>query len=71
MVEIILISEFCKEIVCLSHLRKRRRYAETNKWTRICEYCEDKYLMEKHYQNETKTEESLMSQELIINKKHS
>ena len=37
----------------------------------MCEFCEDKSLMEKHYQNEMKTEESLMTQEIIVEKKHS
>ncbi len=65
------LSEFCKETVCGSHMKKRRRYPETNKWTRICEHCEDKYLMEKHYQNEMKTEESLITQEVVVHSKYS
>lgn len=51
-------------------MKKRRRNPETNKWTRICEHCEDKYLMEKHYQNEMKTEESLITQEVVVKSKH-
>jgi hypothetical protein len=64
-----LLSEFCREVVCLGHFRKRRRNNNTNKWTRICEPCEDRYLMEKQFQSEVKTEESLLTQEAILQSK--
>lgn len=64
-----LLSEFCRDVVCLGHFRKRRRNSNTNKWTRICESCEDRYLMEKHFQSEVKTEESLLTQEAVLQAK--
>lgn len=65
-----LLSEFCGETVCAGHFRKRRRNNSTNKWARICEPCEDKYLMDRHYQNEMKTAESLLTQEIILTNRH-
>lgn len=37
----------------------------TKKFSRICDYCEDKKLMEKHFQNLIKSEETLLSEEIV------
>ena len=62
-------SEFCKESVCGEHFRKKRRNPETNKFCRICEACEDEYLYKRHLKNEMKTDESMSTQELLMEDK--
>ena len=59
-------SEFCKDIVCIEHIRKKRKYKNTNKFVRICDDCEDKYLYDKYKSSESKAEEALAMQEMIV-----
>lgn len=62
-------SLFCHDTVCVGHIRKKRRDPNTNKFTRICDACEDKYLYKKHLKNEMKLEESMVAQELLLEAK--
>jgi hypothetical protein len=56
--------------MCIIHFRKARRNPLTNKFSRICDNCEDTKLMEKHFQNIMKSEETLASEELLITEKY-
>lgn len=49
-------------MVCLSHMRKKRKYKNTGKFVRICDECEDKHLYDKYMKLEMKAEESLTTQ---------
>ncbi len=51
--------------MCISHFRKARLNVSTKKFSRICDYCEDKKLMERHFQNLIKTEETIVSEEMV------
>lgn len=64
-----IVSEFCKDVVCLEHLRKKRKYKNTPKFLRICDDCEDSYLYDKYMKFETKAEEAIAMQEMIIQTK--
>lgn len=48
-----ILSSFCHDIVCSSHIRKKRRDAN-NKFTRICDLCEDTYIYKRYLKNEMK-----------------
>lgn len=62
-------SLFCHDIVCIGHIRKKRRDPNTNKFSRICDDCEDRYLYKKHLKNEMKLEESMVAQQLLLEAK--
>lgn len=49
-------------------MRKRRR--KRNKWEKICDYCEDKFLYEAYMKLEIKAEESLAVEEEIVAMKY-
>ena len=50
-VYITLLSMFCNDLVCVTHIRKKRRDPKTNKYARICDLCEDTYLYKKYLKN--------------------
>ena len=42
-------SGFCKGLVCNDHMRKKRKNKnDKNKFVRVCDICEDKYLYQKY-----------------------
>lgn len=49
-----LFSAFCMMPICSDHLRKRRR--KKNKWEKICDSCEDKFLFDAYMKLEIKAE---------------
>ena len=49
-------SMFCGDIVCMIHIRKKRRDPKTNKYARICDLCEDTYLYKKYLKGQIKLE---------------
>ena len=51
-------SGFCDLVACKEHLRKRRR--KKNKWEKICDECEDRFLYDSYMKLEKRKEESLM-----------
>lgn len=55
-------------MACKDHLRKRRR--RKNKWEKICDCCEDKFVYDSYMKLEKKKEESLLVEEEIITMKH-
>ena len=61
-----LVSMFCNDLVCTTHIGKKRRDPKSNKYARICDLCEDTYLYKKHLKNEMKMEESLAAQESLL-----
>ena len=65
-----LYSEFCRDVVCSEHLRKKRKHKTTNKFVKICDDCEDKQLQDRYMKIENKAEEALIMQEMIVQAKH-
>ena len=41
-------SEFCKDSVCSTHIRKKRKHKKTGKFVRICDECDDKAIYDKY-----------------------
>jgi len=49
-----LLSGFCNFVFCSEHMRKKRKNKEVNKFVRICDNCEDRYLYSKYMKLEVK-----------------
>jgi len=50
-------------------VRKKRKMKNNNKFVRICDDCEDKQLYDKYRNTESKAEEALAMQEMIVEAK--
>ena len=70
MVLVLKYSEFCKDAVCSSHIRKKRKHKKTGKFVRICDDCDDKIIYDKYMKLQSKAEEAILMQEMIIQGKH-
>lgn len=55
--------------MCSSHIRKKRKQTNGNKFVRICDDCEDKILFDRYMKSESKAEEALAMQEMIVQSK--